>query len=292
MSDHVSRYNALIDRLVAWTETRPDVHGAFIVGSRARTSQPADEWSDLDVVMFADAPEALLQDESWVSRLGDWEISFREPTAVGIWEERRVLFADGCDADFSILPTRLVDELERFGADSDLYQQGSNVVARGYRIVVDKEDRLEHLLGVMATSADLAPEHPTQAGLDQVLADFWYHCPWTARKLSRGELAVAHECLEGNQRGMLIRLLHWRAARDGHTWHGTRYLEDAMPEGIREHYARTFSHHNAADIARALREMMDLVDILGREIGEEYGLKANPVPQAAARRWTAAILEA
>jgi aminoglycoside 6-adenylyltransferase len=291
MTDHIARYADLMERFVHWAASRQDVHGAFVVGSRARTAQPADEWSDLDVVMFADDPLVLLEDESWVSRLGEWDISFREPTAVGIWEERRILFADGCDVDISILPTQLLDELEQQGSASVLFQQGSNVVARGYRVLLDRDARVAPMLEMMASSTSPSHLPPSQAELDQVLSDFWYHCPWITRKLRRGELAVAHECLEGNQRSLVVRLLHWHATREGHTWHGTRYLENAMPDDIREHYARTFALHTPEDIARGMREMMDLVDRLGHEIGSAYGLSVNPSPQEAGRRWTDTILE-
>jgi aminoglycoside 6-adenylyltransferase len=290
MNDHIARFAALIERFVSWASGRPDIEGAIIVGSRARTAQPADEWSDLDIVMFADHPPVLLEDQSWGSLLGDWEISFREPTAVGIWEERRLLFADGCDVDISILPSRLLDELELKGEESVLFQQAANVVARGYRLLLDRNGRIAPAIERMASSTHPSRTPPSQAELDQVLSDFWYHCPWTARKLRRGELAVAHECLEGNQRSLVIRLLHWHAARDGHTWHGTRYLENAMKGDIREHYARTFALHTADDIARGLREMMDLVDRVGNEIAEAYGLSVSPTPHEAARRWTDTIL--
>lgn len=292
MSDHVARYEGLIDRFIAWASTRPDLWAAFIVGSRARTNVPADMWSDLDVVLFADDPARLLDDREWLSHLGEPEITFREPTAVGIWEERRVLFADGCDADFSVLPERLIDELERAGNDSLLYQQASNVVARGYRLLVDKDGRLALLFGAMASSPTGGDEMPSQGDLDQTLSDFWYHCVWTARKLRRGEMAVAHECLEGNQRRLLLQLIRWRAHRDGDTWHGTRFFEQWAPDELRTVYAQAFAHHEAADIARALGVMMDLVSSLGTKIADVYGLDVDPRPEAAARRWVAQVLGA
>jgi len=288
--DHVARYEGIIGRFIAWAVRRPDVKAAFVVGSRARTVRPADEWSDLDVVMFADEPELLLEDPEWLNEMGDWDISFREPTAVGIWEERRVLFANGADGDFSILPARFIDEMETMQPGDFLHQQAANVVARGYRVLVDKGGRLAPILSMMASTAPPRHAPPTQAELDQMLADFWYHCPWTARKLRRGELAVAHECLNGNQRTLLLRLIRWLSAGTTDTWHGTRYLEEWSPDPVYDHYARTFAQHDARDIVRALREMMDLVSSLGQQIASAYGLEIDPRPEAAARRWTAAIL--
>jgi hypothetical protein len=46
-----------------------DVIGtAFIIGSRARTTRPADQWSDLDLVVTADQPERYLSDSATRSR--------------------------------------------------------------------------------------------------------------------------------------------------------------------------------------------------------------------------------
>jgi aminoglycoside 6-adenylyltransferase len=41
-------YEHLTERFVKWAETQPDIHAAMVIGSRARTEWPADEWSDLD----------------------------------------------------------------------------------------------------------------------------------------------------------------------------------------------------------------------------------------------------
>lgn len=290
MSDHITRYEDLIGRFVAWAATRPDVRAAFVVGSRSRTTSPADEWSDLDVVMFADEPRVLLDDRVWLSQVGDPEISFREPTAVGIWEERRVLFANGCDADFSILPARLIDELARTSPGDDLHNQTSGVVSRGHRVLVDKDGALSPVLRMLASTAAPASHQPTQEAFDQLFADFWYHCVWISRKLRRGELVVAHECLEGTQRQILVTFIRWLAARDVDTWHGTRFFEGWTPEPVRMHFARTFAQHDAGDIHRALTEMMSLASWLGNELADAFSLTVDPRLEQAARRWVAEAL--
>lgn len=292
MRDHIARYEALIGRFVTWADTRPDVRAAFIVGSRARTTSPADEWSDLDAVLFADNPSVLLDDESWLTRLGDPQITFREPTAVGIWEERRVLFANGCDADFSILPAGLIGELEGSGPGDDLHNQTAGVASRGYRVLVDKDGRLAPVLAMLAATAPPAPDRPPQETFDQVLSDFWYHSVWTSRKLRRGELAVAHECLEGTQRHLLLTMIRWLGARDADTWHGMRFFEDWAPETVQVRYARTFARHEAADIQRALREMMDLISAIAAELAETFPLEVDPRLEEAARYWVGRALDA
>lgn len=285
MSDHLSRYDGLTERFTAWAATRPDVRAAFIVGSRAREVFPADEWSDIDVVTFADTPGVLLDDREWLFHIGHPEITYREPTAVGIWEERRVLFADGCDADFSVLPARLIDELARTSPGGDLYDQTSGVVARGYRVLVDKDGSLVPVLRMLASTAPPRSPRPTQERFDEVLSNFWYHCVGIARKLRRGERVVAHQALERTQREMLVIVIRWLAARDIDTWHATRFFERWAPEPIGERFTRTYARNDDEDIQRALAEMMDLASWLADELANTYLLTVNPGPEQAARRW-------
>ena len=46
-------YNQLIERLTAWAQAQENIRIATLIGSRARTDHPADEWSDLDVFIAA-----------------------------------------------------------------------------------------------------------------------------------------------------------------------------------------------------------------------------------------------
>ena len=40
-------------RIQAWAQSHPALRAVIVVGSRARTEHPADEWSDLDLCLFA-----------------------------------------------------------------------------------------------------------------------------------------------------------------------------------------------------------------------------------------------
>ena len=51
--------DALEGKLVTWAKKRADVRAAIVVGSRARTDHPADEWADLDVALATTKTEAL-----------------------------------------------------------------------------------------------------------------------------------------------------------------------------------------------------------------------------------------
>ncbi len=104
MNQMTLAYERLLEKFVTWSQTRPDVRAAVVLGSRARVDRPADEWSDLDIVLIVTDPQPYLTSADWLRNFGEVWITFVEPTARGSEMERRVLFAGGLDVDFSVIP--------------------------------------------------------------------------------------------------------------------------------------------------------------------------------------------
>src|SRR5262245_61357864 len=65
-----SPMNQLIERFTAWGQGRPDIRAIAILGSQARTDRPADEWSDLDLLIVATDPRPYLAGGEWLAELG------------------------------------------------------------------------------------------------------------------------------------------------------------------------------------------------------------------------------
>ena len=205
----------LLERVGEWAAARPDVRAAVLVGSRARSEAPADAYSDVDVALFAEEPAAVLQDTGWLAAFGEPLLTFLEPTAVGGQTERRVLFADGLEVDFSVFPAA---GLQMLAADPG----AATTIARGYRILHDE-------LGLAELLPTLRPQVAPARALGEVAQDFWYHALWAAKKWRRGEALVARSCLESHLKPLLLEADRLRATGD--TWHGTRFAERwASPE--------------------------------------------------------------
>jgi aminoglycoside 6-adenylyltransferase len=255
----------LIEAAVAdWAASREDVRGALVVGSRARADAPADRWSDLDVVLFVDEPERLAQDASWVEEFGDPVLTFLEPTAVGARVERRVLYDGGEDVDLPLIEA---------SAWRELASEARVVLARGYRVLHDE-------LGIEAELAAVSPPPPAPlpdaATFDQLANDFWYHALWTARKLRRGEVFTAIECLDGYLKARLVTLLEWHArALDPSvdTWHNGRFLERWADPGALAALESAYAHYDLRDVARALWATIDLWQGLEEEVASRLDLE-------------------
>ena len=275
--------DAFLAAIAAWGSRRADVHFAVLVGSHARAEDPADEWSDIDLVIMVDDPAAMMADPGWLDELGRPLLSFVEPTAVGDFTERRVLFESGQDVDFVLLPVAGAVELAAS-------PEAASVFARGFWVLVDKLGIAPALDGQTDTPA--APDLPDAAAFAQLTHDFWFHALWSAKKLRRGEVWIAKQGCDCYLKGLTVRLLAWHAqAADASvdTWHRGRFLERwADPVALRD-FRAAFAAGDPDDIARALWATVDLFERLERETAKRLGL-ATTVPHPQIRERLRAVL--
>ncbi|MCV0403528.1 MAG: aminoglycoside 6-adenylyltransferase [Chloroflexi bacterium] len=275
-------------RFTSWAEREESVRALILLGSRARREQPADAWSDTDLVAFTTDLERWIGSDGWLDDLGDVVVTFTETTGLNGLRERRVMFRDGTDVDLVPVPVERTDEI--VAADTTL-----PVLARGYRLLVDKDDRFADLAERVA-GADPTAVHgaaPWPPATDHVLneiGNYLYHCIWTAKKLRRGELAVAVSCQNGFQGHTLLRFIEWqaKARSDGstNTFYGGRFLERwAVPDTVAA-LGPTQARYDADDLARSIVAGLALFGEIAREVAAATGAE---YPEAA-HEWTRATL--
>jgi aminoglycoside 6-adenylyltransferase len=267
------RVEAFLDEVAAWAGGRADVRGVVLVGSQARVETPADELSDIDLALFVDDPQRYLADSTWLRSFGEPLLTFVEPTAVGGFEERRVLFGDGLEVDFSILPVAALEALP---------PEARAVLGRGFVVLHD-----ELGLAGLEPGAVAPPPPPSQARLEQLSNDFWYHLLWAAKKLRRGEVLLAKQACDCYLTSLVVELARWLAA-DRDTWHGYRFFERWGGE-IAEALGAAFARYDAADVGCALRAKGELFGRLERDVARRFDL-VEPVDQGEILRRLGALL--
>jgi len=254
MEAHVATF---LDEVSRWAAGRPDVRAAVLLGSQARVDAPADPASDVDVTLFVDDPASYLDDTTWIDHFGEPLLSFREPTAVGGFEEQRVLFHDGLEVDFAIVPAAVAAEIP---------PEADGVFARGFRVLyADGISFPEREPSSIETPA------PTQERFDQLVNDFWYHVLWAAKKLWRGEVLVAKQACDGWLTGRLVELARWRSDK-ADTWHGSRFFERWAGDDLVDALGPTFARYEAEDVARALRAKAELFGRVEDEVAARFDL--------------------
>src|SRR5215510_4183532 len=103
--------DSLIKRVTEWAAMKEDIRSVVLVGSRARTDHPADEWSDADISLFVTDIDVYLSSGDWLNDIGKVHVTFTVPTGIGGQMERRAMFDGAQDVDFSILPDSMMKML-------------------------------------------------------------------------------------------------------------------------------------------------------------------------------------
>ena len=94
-------YDELERAAVAWAQTRPDIRAVLAIGSRARRAHPADEWSDLDLILLTTDARPYAGD-AWLSALGVVWVACVEEANPGD-PDVQVIFAGGVKGDFTFV---------------------------------------------------------------------------------------------------------------------------------------------------------------------------------------------
>lgn len=262
-------YDILIERILQWAEGRVDIRLVVVIGSRARRDKPADVWSDLDLVLFTTDPAVYLSDSSWLTELGVFHLTFLEPTAVGAFVERRVLFDGGLDVDFIPLPTYVVQ--------GDVPSEMSGVLQRGYRVLIDKDGLSRKLQSASEGSKDSGnptSQQPSEASFLHVVNDFLYHAVWSAKKLCRRELWTAKMCCDGFMKRQLLQMMEWHhqaSAGADDIWHEGRFLDSWADPFVLRKLRTSFASYEVDSVWTALETSVDVFGILGREFAEQVG---------------------
>jgi len=260
-----TRMELMTSAVADWAREREDVRALLLVGSQARSGVPADRWSDLDLIFFIEDPKPYLEDASWVEEFGVPVVTFLAATLDGHWE-RRVLYETGEDVDFVLFPASVLERLETSEGAAEL-------LARGYRLLVDRAGIVETL---ERSAAKPRPSGPTQHDFNELASDFWYHVLWTAKKLRRGEVYTALDCLNGYMKARVVTLLGWHARSvdpSVDTWHAGRFVERWADPGALAALEKAFAYYDVRDVARALWETIDLWQGLVEETALRLGFE-------------------
>jgi aminoglycoside 6-adenylyltransferase len=278
MDDVTRAYEEIVERFVAWAAGEEAIRAAVVIGSRARTDHPADEWADLDILIWSTDPASYLDDSAWPAGLEDPWISFEDARADPRIRELRVLFAGGLDVDFAFVKP---DAPARPG--ESLAEMARVVLGRGARVLLDRDGEIAAMLAAVRPSP--APgAAPSAAAFDQVASDFWYHAVWIAKHLRRGELWWAKSGCDGRLKELLQVALEWDAAVAGRDhWFRGRYLEEWADPTVVRGLGGAFARYDEDEVWAALAVTMDLFSGVTSRLATTLALPYPALAQQRAR---------
>jgi aminoglycoside 6-adenylyltransferase len=264
-------YTSLESRITAWAAAHPNLVAGVVVGSRGRSDHPADQWSDLDLVIFADEPGKFIQDGTWLEGFGPLWASWLDDTGAG-YPEWFALYAGGLKVDIVFVPVQAGDETLADMLRSFAHQ---DVLQRGVRVLFDKTS-LASPAGVPLPDTGNQPHSPLspdkfRAGLSQ----FWITATKTAKLIQRGDLWRAKQACDSELKACLLTMLEWHARSIyGHQrdiWYDGRFLSNwADPRAVAE-LPSTYAAYDQADLRRALLATLRLYHRLATETAASLG---------------------
>lgn len=301
MEPPVSEVGAFLARFTAWANDRSDIRGVLLVGSRARSVEPADPLSDIDLLVVTSRPSFYVSTRQWLQELGDPVVVCLYSAIVGTRSVVSVDFDGGgvpVHVDFAIvgslesrwgglllrlltrrpammrlLPRSLADQITSW---FDALSKGAP------RVLVDKGGAASRIFGFVPPQRERA--EATTAEWEDAVSSFLDLCLWESKLLLRNERWMAAHVADRQIKDRLLKMLEWHAraaggARD--TWYTGRFVERwAEPQAVKA-LPKTFGSYDRDDAWRAIFATMDLFSRLGHETASRTG---HVWPEAAENR--------
>lgn len=251
-------YAQLLQRFIHWAQGEQNIRAVIQVGSRVRQDPPADEWADVDLMLYLTQPDAYLRDQSWLPRIAPVWFAIDSRT-VGGDPELLVMFEGGYSVDFVMCPVLALDWLRDHAPEDRVFE-------RGGRVLLDRDGVAAQVIAHLPRRPTRRP--PTAAEFEQVCTSFAYASVYIARQIRRGELWLAQN-RDAIQKDFLLRMLEWHAGvtsnwqRD--TWYSGRFLEEWVDMRALADIPHIFGRYHPANASAALLASVRLFSWVARE---------------------------
>lgn len=259
-------YSTFEKDFTSWAVATDDIRAAFVVGSRARADHPADQWADLDIILYADNSDFYLNDIDWLKNLGNIWVTFAYQTTGGE-PERLTLFEGGFQVDIVFMAS---DSLYRLVKDRSIPYN----FRRGVRALVDKDNASRYILPPDFKPA--ASPAIDERSFVQVVSMFFFGALYTAKQILRNELWAA-KARENDLRTLMLQMMEWHAkalnGNDYDVWHAGRFLHEWIDQKVLQELKTTFSLYDRADSLRGLLATIDLFRRISVETADKLHLK-------------------
>lgn len=256
----------ILMRIVDWANEEEPIRALILEGSLA-SKEEADDLSDYDINMFITDPQPYVQDDSWLSLLGDIWVSIPEKVVHKrtAYASRLVIFKDGIKVDFVMYSTDVLKEFATAGRLPENYDVG-------YRVLLDK-DRMTDKLPAPSFMG-YRSGRPTSKDFTDCVSEFWFEAYHVAKYLKRNDLWPAR-FRDWNTKILLLRMIEWHE-RGKHGWNyrtnptGKNMQSWVSPDILGE-LSRSFAHSDREDNWQALFATFNLFGRISRETAKLIG---------------------
>ena len=256
------RYRDIKQKLCKYAEQDKDIKAVIAIGSSTRSDLPADEFSDLDLIIVTSAPDRWYSGE-YPAFFGNVSISFIEPT-LGGGKERRCIYDADRDVDMIIFTPLQFEKALKEGV-------AEWVMNRGWKLLYDGGDYAKKI--PQFVTLEVHHVVMTDAEYENTVNDFFFHIIWACKKFRRGELWSAKMCIDGYLKERLLKMIEQNQLCFGDTdvWHDGRFLDRWADSSVLDELKDCFAHYDSDDCRRALLATQRLFARLARTVADKRG---------------------
>ncbi len=262
MIDSKMFYEKLERDFISWAQNVEDIRAAFVVGSRARKDHPADEWSDMDIIIFTSKKNYYLSNKDWFKNFGDICTSFVTQTNGGD-TECLTLFDGGWQVDFVIDTTDNLNYIVK-------NKITPNNFYRGVKVLIDKDNVANDIM----PQCSKAPQGSSlsEDKFLQTANMFWFVALYVAKQILRNELWVV-KARDTNLKELLLQMIEWHEKTvngvEYDTWHAGRFLCEWTSKETQAELQNSYGHFDRLDSWKALMSTITLFKRLSHDICEK-----------------------
>lgn len=271
-------YSTFIERFAEQGKMRRDMKAAYVIGSRARAKHPADQWSDLDILIYTDEPNYYLETQEFLEQLGEIWSSFVTRTLGGD-KERLTLFTGGYQVDLVVKSGEEYDRQLDSGEVPWLFK-------RGAVLVVDNTGKADQLLPKEEVLPEKLPL--TEGSLNEVNQMFWFVTMYISKQLLREDNWAA-KARDMDYKNILLQMIEWHEqclhGTEYDTWHGGRFMKVWVEPDIYDAVSDIFGRFDLADSWSALEHTIKLFIKLSDGIQKHSGISLDQRLQSSVISW-------
>jgi aminoglycoside 6-adenylyltransferase len=288
------RVQALCRRIVEWAKNQPTIQAVLLIGSCARIDHPADLWSDLDLLIFANQLQPYT-DPAWLSEIGDVLLRIQDLTGRGD-PEWIVVFSDGMKADFAFvqIPEYLLDQKVSIRSLLVMTDEYHEIYERGSICLMDRYNPATENQSISIPKS--RPGLPSQEQLSDCIQNFLIEAFRTAKFIKRNEVWRAAKSCNLLVQHHLLTLVEWqaRATRgpDIDTWYDGRFLEDWAAAWFIDMLPGLSAGFDLQQLHRSLQNSLRCAERLALEIATALDLEFPHNKFSQAKRLISTILAA
>jgi aminoglycoside 6-adenylyltransferase len=185
----------VLAEVLRWAETEPNVRVVVLDGSVARRDGSVDQWSDLDLQLYAADPAPLLELRAWYEQFGD--VLVVEALENPGWFPTRLVYYLDAKIDFMIAPVTALASQQRYD--------------RPMRVLIDKDGVATNLVAAERSTVTL----PGARDYEVCVNEFYAAALMEAKMLARDE-PIKAKVRDFDLKRRLFEMIVWdHAARYG-----------------------------------------------------------------------------